>query len=822
MIHRILQLDIKDFRSYRGVHEIPLDAGVVLIHGPNGSGKTGLLSALECAVTGSVLDLQVFRLDYPRCLINDAGDGQANLALTFETAQKDKKTQTVNVTHMIKETAPRLLLTKEDRRFFSERSYLSQMRLGRLLEKYQSDDAEGQPLIKLLEELLGLDILDSLSQGLHEAGDTRRLEKSCPSLGLLKEQEKKLPRQLLELERQRTLHQQELNNLVDRYHGLVAKMNAPSIPESLATGSDWERLLEGMKQRQTEVERSLRQLRPSMGKLDFAKQFLSDPASEEDLDRLSTWRLQVEEINQRQEHITLRLAAFLKHLESHLHSSGPFETEGDVRANPSDCYDRMKSRLSNEWEDIKERLDMYNHTRQELQTVKRQLEEDLHVVGGLQSCTEARVKAHEWTGMLHAALSLMEGEVCPLCDRNYEEIGAGDLRVHVVRKLEQLGADLQRWDTMQGERIEKEIRIQKLSQRIKVLEEMSIPDDVVEVLQKRCGQLEGLVESMGEMEGEKQEWLDLDLRKKKIEQNIAAAESQLQHQAKSRELMKSLADELQIAAGQEPTEAMDLAGKLADELQQRINAFEREAVRCEHLTECLTEADGAHKQIALLTREMAELQLKIEEVEKARKEIDSVIAKARRISQAATNAKKHMLEHFLSRTFNDLWLDLYRRLAKTERFEPRLGEPVAKRRQISTRIQGIAEGSEPFEQLASVVSSGTLNTAALSLFLALHLIDEPRMHLLVLDDPVQNMDDVHVVEMTNLLRAIAHQANRQLILAVHERAMFEYLSLELSPSRPDDTLITVELSRDIETCDTSIQYTRHRWQPDSVSFGTYS
>ena len=37
--------------------------------------------------------------------------------------------------------------------------------------------------------------------------------------------------------------------------------------------------------------------------------------------------------------------------------------------------------------------------------------------------------------------------------------------------------------------------------------------------------------------------------------------------------------------------------------------------------------------------------------------------------------------------------------------------------------------------------------------------------------------------------------NRQIILAVHDRALFDYLTLELSPAFEDDRLLTVELSR---------------------------
>ncbi len=95
-----------------------------------------------------------------------------------------------------------------------------------------------------------------------------------------------------------------------------------------------------------------------------------------------------------------------------------------------------------------------------------------------------------------------------------------------------------------------------------------------------------------------------------------------------------------------------------------------------------------------------------------------------------------------------------------------------------------------------MLSTGNLNTAALSLFIALHLAVEPKFPCLVLDDPVQSMDEVHIAQFAALLRILAKHHERQLVLAVHERELFEYLALELSPAFEGDELITVELGSD--------------------------
>jgi DNA repair protein SbcC/Rad50 len=90
---------------------------------------------------------------------------------------------------------------------------------------------------------------------------------------------------------------------------------------------------------------------------------------------------------------------------------------------------------------------------------------------------------------------------------------------------------------------------------------------------------------------------------------------------------------------------------------------------------------------------------------------------------------------------------------------------------------------------------GNRNTAALTSFIALHLSVPKELPWLILDDPVQSMDDVHIAHFAVLLRTLSKEHSRQVIIAVHDRQLFEYLKLELSPAFPEDSLLTLELSR---------------------------
>jgi exonuclease SbcC len=137
----------------------------------------------------------------------------------------------------------------------------------------------------------------------------------------------------------------------------------------------------------------------------------------------------------------------------------------------------------------------------------------------------------------------------------------------------------------------------------------------------------------------------------------------------------------------------------------------------------------------------------------------------------------------------------------THRLQPKL---------ITTHRSG-GSGGTP----GAMLSAGNLNTAALTLFIALHLTVAPQLPWLILDDPVQSMDDVHVAHFAALLRTLSKGQKRQVIVAVHDRQLFEYLRLELSPAFQDDSLLTVELSRSA-TRDTNLFHKRLTYQAETV------
>ncbi len=152
----------------------------------------------------------------------------------------------------------------------------------------------------------------------------------------------------------------------------------------------------------------------------------------------------------------------------------------------------------------------------------------------------------------------------------------------------------------------------------------------------------------------------------------------------------------------------------------------------------------------------------------------------------------------IGREFNDrlnrLWRDLFVRLAPREQFVPAFQVPSESTRRLQPKLITILRSGGTGGTPGAMLSAGNLNTAALTLFIALHLTVSAQLPWLILDDPVQSMDDVHVAHFAALLRTLSKGQNRQVIVAVHDRQLFEYLRLELSPAFAHDSLLSLVLS----------------------------
>jgi exonuclease SbcC len=137
----------------------------------------------------------------------------------------------------------------------------------------------------------------------------------------------------------------------------------------------------------------------------------------------------------------------------------------------------------------------------------------------------------------------------------------------------------------------------------------------------------------------------------------------------------------------------------------------------------------------------ADARRRVEEAEAASSE-----AVARTVLYASTEVRTQVVQRAFTQSLNRVWMELFSRLAPNEGFIPSFGIPKSSKTGLDLTLRTVHregwEGGSP----QMMLSAGNLNTAALSLFLALHLAVDPVISCLVFDDPVQAMDEVHVAQ----------------------------------------------------------------------------
>jgi exonuclease SbcC len=237
------------------------------------------------------------------------------------------------------------------------------------------------------------------------------------------------------------------------------------------------------------------------------------------------------------------------------------------------------------------------------------------------------------------------------------------------------------------------------------------------------------------------------------------------------------------------------------ESRRRVVDLQRELARLQ--------GDAKRKE-----EELAGLTIRRQELDQAFRSAEQRRDQVRAISRTASATRTAIVRQVFNQSLNEIWRDLFVRLAPSEPYVPAFripedgGRPAA---QLVTMHRSGGQGGSP----GAMLSAGNLNTAALTLFLGLHLVAGERLPLLVLDDPVQSMDEIHISQFAALLRTLSKEHGRRIVVAVHERPLFDYLALELSPAYEGDRLITVELKKTAGDS-TVAESAFHYWQPDPV------
>lgn len=774
---RLKSIAIDGFRSINAPLSLRLDAPMVLIHGHNGAGKTSLLSALELALTGSVPSLERADKSYRKELANYT-TGEGLISLRVDGLGDEFRDTDIRLARGTTRTQGGL--SEQAARFYSERCYLAQTTLSQLLAIYGGDDASiDTPLSQFAAELLGLDRLDALQRGLQPARDARNLRPLAPTYRTLEDRREALARSVAET----TLDLRRLDARIADARERLDRIRAGMLEIGGEEGQTAEStrlavsVFDDQIRRIEELTRSSARIR-------------ADRAGAGREEVVATARRREAEaadwLTANSDRIQRLLLAVVSHV-----PDVPAGITADVGADIARLANQLMT-LSNaaaaavaKAKDAERRLKELDDELVSAKTTTDDLDREISELGR---------QAPDLAAALSTVIPHIHGDDCPVCGRDYGEVSEMPLTEAVHKRIQVITSAASRLAEATGRRTSLTARIAEIGRERELLV-AQLPSESRRLEdQAAAATLTGLVAEASELLPTAREGGSL-LRQQAEAVRLAVgwSRSDVEDDLLSKDVA-ALEDQLGIVSARTDSSADRLAF-MTQELggrRARLTAWiEQETI-----------ASTVQRELTSMTAERVELDAKLRSQVSAKKRADdafrattAIRRSVGRIADAAAEARTRVVAEVFNDKLNTLWRDLFVRLAPDEEFVPVFDVPVGKGGQIRPVLRTMHRSGTDGGSPGVMLSSGNLNTAALTLFLALHLSVQPKLPWLVLDDPVQSMDDVHIAHFAALLRTLSKEHGRQIIVAVHDRALFDYLALEMSPAFPTDELITIELER---------------------------
>ncbi|WP_372397753.1 AAA family ATPase [Azospirillum sp. HJ39] len=777
-------LDITNFRSIRGHVHAPLDAQVVLLHGENGAGKTSFLSAAELALTGRVQSLLRADPDYESQLLHRSA-AEGSILLRTSTGTSERKFESI-----LSATGAQSndTLAEPLASFFRERAFLPQSLLGQLLQIYQDarNDA-GSPLAQFVSKLLGLDRLDTLEAGLKPFVDVRNVRKNVEGWLEAEGEKDRFKDLLVDQRKSREKFHGQVEASICELATLCAELELSvevreetldDVATALAEPVDAE-VLARLADQQRKLASIRREIIHAQSVISPGTQVVgisADDAGRKFTQWETTHGAQVSRLRSRIEGLLPDLSA----------SNDPAQFSEEALTRLRAEHKQLTDYVSRARSDIVRHaaaLDERDVARRQRDTIE---EEIAQLPSGAGSFGSA----------LAELTSFIADDICPVCDRDFGEVSKRPLGEHIHRKVRTLSASAERLLVLGRTRSEVQVIIERLDWEIEAIDARRLePEALAEVDRRQASietaitELEGLIDTV--REGGR-------LRTAAIaaQRMVNAVQSSHLSLAAVRETLNSFAFSIGTAALVED-ESFEAAAS-------RLDAFM--AARAAHLEQrLLLRRKGVDYittiRTAITRRQEVDAQIKVDLA--SHKRAEQALARAQVLRSQGVmirTAVDKVRSAIIRREFNDrlnrVWRDLFVRLAPGEPFVPAFRIPESSTQRLQPKlVTEHRDGGENGGTPGAMLSSGNLNTAALTLFIALHLSVPGELPWLILDDPVQSMDDVHIAHFAALLRTLSKEHGRQVMIAVHDRQLFEYLKLELSPAFPTDSLLTLELSR---------------------------
>ena len=784
-------LTISNFRSIRGDIVVPLNAPVVLVHGSNGMGKTSVLSALELGLTGSIAHLDRNQSRYQEYLTNFAApSGSIQLAVEGLSGETGRPLGSVSFSNNTFKADP--VLSPQFASFFSQRCYLPQAVLGRLLEMYDEQKKGGQSeLTQFVKQLLRIDPLDALVDGLDPALHVGRVRKVSPAYKQLEALQDNYASQAARLRDQIAVSASSVSSRASRITDMLAILFPGEVWQTAELeGSELRRRLSD----RTADEAALSALANQKAELSaLVVQIGANSLTPAELDTAAGQRDEAEcqsAFEAWSQSFGHKLLELLDRVRAYYPSlPQPDLAFAGIVSDAAAWCDEEIVRLDR----ILSQHDLSDAARKTAKTIVERATTRIREINEALAAgaKDARTLANALAGIAPH----VEGDFCPVCHRDYSEQNNGPLTSHIAVTISSLTSEAGRLQALANERANESEQLTR-AQRDAATAQSGVltAESLLDARQKRSD----LASIRSELEASIAEaQIGTELGRK-----LQAAREHLGFVRRTQRSAVNLLPEIETAVNRSTGSPLSSFATPAHALAEAVDTISRRIADLEAMlslrVSLTSELDQLDRELRSHREQQAreiDISRRMQAIRATFDEIGTVRETAKTIVHAATLVRTKIVRGVFSGSLNKVWRDLFVRLAPAEQFVPQFRLPATEADKVEAVLETLHRSGRAAGTPGAMLSQGNLNTAALTLFLALHLSVPSQLPWLILDDPVQSMDDVHIAQFAALLRTLTKGLGKQVVVAVHERALFDYLTLELSPAFAGDSLVAVEISR---------------------------
>ena len=392
--------------------------------------------------------------------------------------------------------------------------------------------------------------------------------------------------------------------------------------------------------------------------------------------------------------------------------------------------------------------------------------------------------------------SYIDGDVCPVCDREFIELDSGHLADHLHEKVRGLSASGERLLALGRARSEQQVTVERLEREIAALEARVLDTKSLAAVDRRTAAFNQSIMELDELTTTLAEGARLRVNDVAARRAVSEAHSRDVGLAAARETLNEFALSLRTVGVAEEETFGAAVSRLQDLLSAETTRLEGRLALRRRGNDLLTTIQNNITRRREIDAEIASYEQLWQRADGALQRAQELRDQGLLIRKAVDTVRSTIIRREFNDRLNRVWRDLFVRLAPGEPFVPAFRIPRSSTQKLQPKlITEYRNSDEAGGTPGAMLSTGNLNTAALTLFIALHLSVPKALPWLIFDDPVQSMDDMHVAHFASLLRTLSKEHGRQVVISVHDRQLFEYLRLELSPAFADDSLLTLELTR---------------------------